>query len=650
MHLDFHTSEHIGGIGEKFDKQQFQAALKRGHVDSITLFSKCHHGWAYHPSTANEAHPNLGFDLLGAQIEAAHEIGVKTPVYLSAGLDEKLARQHPNWLLRKRDESLIWTSSFDKAGYHRFCMNSPYLNILLSQIAEVCERYDADGIFLDIVRVFPCYCQNCVSTLIREGKDPYDDGNIVELAERVWANYVRRVRETIDSVRPGLAVFHNGGYVRFGRRDLIFANTHMELESLPTGGWGYDHFPLCAAYVRTLGVDYLGMTGKFHKTWGEFGGFKHPNALKYECALSAAFGAGCSVGDQLTPNAKMDMATYDLIGSGYSEIELREPWLQNVSPIADIGLLSVDTVNLQTEVELGSLVNKHDVGAVRILLEGKYLFNVIDTEEDFSKYKVLILPDAIEANMQLREKLREYAEGGGKILASGISGMNHENNEFFLDFGAKPIGEQTFCPVYFRPNFAVGGMSNTAFVAYTRSCRVKGEKVHGIFEEPYFNRDVAHFCSHMHTPNSERYGGDAICEGNNGIYIAWNIFEDYAENGSFFLKHTVCYVLDALLRGKKTLETDLPAQGIATLQQQAAANRLVAHLLYAAPVKRGINTEVIEDIVPIYSIDVKMRTEENIKSIRLVPQNEQLPFSENGDEISFVVPELRCWQIVVAEY
>ena len=38
-------------------------------------------------------HPGLDFDLLGAQIEAAHEIGVKTPVYLSAGLDEKTARR-----------------------------------------------------------------------------------------------------------------------------------------------------------------------------------------------------------------------------------------------------------------------------------------------------------------------------------------------------------------------------------------------------------------------------------------------------------------------------------------------------------------------------------------------------------------------------
>ena len=80
VHLDFHTSEHIPGIGSEFSKAQFQEMLKLGHVSSITVFSKCHHGWAYHPSKANEIHPCLDFDLLRAQIEAAHEIGVKTPV------------------------------------------------------------------------------------------------------------------------------------------------------------------------------------------------------------------------------------------------------------------------------------------------------------------------------------------------------------------------------------------------------------------------------------------------------------------------------------------------------------------------------------------------------------------------------------------
>jgi len=41
------------------------------------------------------------------------------------------------------------------------------------------------------------------------------------------------------------------------------------------------------------------MTGKFHTMWGEFGGYKHPNALSYECSLMLAYCAGCSIGDQL---------------------------------------------------------------------------------------------------------------------------------------------------------------------------------------------------------------------------------------------------------------------------------------------------------------------------------------------------------------
>ena len=57
-------------------------------------------------------------------------------------------------------------------------------------------------------------------------------------------------------------------------------------------------------------MDYLGMTGKFHLSWGEFGGYKHPNALIWETSLTVAHGAKCSIGDQLHPLGKMDPATY----------------------------------------------------------------------------------------------------------------------------------------------------------------------------------------------------------------------------------------------------------------------------------------------------------------------------------------------------
>ena len=88
VHLDFHTSEHVPGIGSKFDRKQFQACLQKGHVNSITVFAKCHHGWAYFPSETNKIHPHLDFDLLGEMLSACAEIGVQAPVYISAGLDE----------------------------------------------------------------------------------------------------------------------------------------------------------------------------------------------------------------------------------------------------------------------------------------------------------------------------------------------------------------------------------------------------------------------------------------------------------------------------------------------------------------------------------------------------------------------------------
>jgi hypothetical protein len=40
IHLDFHTSEHIPGIGSRFDADKFGDAFKAADVDSVTVFSR----------------------------------------------------------------------------------------------------------------------------------------------------------------------------------------------------------------------------------------------------------------------------------------------------------------------------------------------------------------------------------------------------------------------------------------------------------------------------------------------------------------------------------------------------------------------------------------------------------------------------------
>ena len=63
IHLDFHTSERIPGIGSRFDPESFGRTFAEANVDSVTIFAKCHHGWSYHPTKVGKQHPNLDFDL-----------------------------------------------------------------------------------------------------------------------------------------------------------------------------------------------------------------------------------------------------------------------------------------------------------------------------------------------------------------------------------------------------------------------------------------------------------------------------------------------------------------------------------------------------------------------------------------------------------
>ncbi|MFC5531472.1 beta-galactosidase trimerization domain-containing protein [Cohnella yongneupensis] len=661
VHLDFHTSEAIPDIGSQFSKKQFQDMLKLGHVDSITVFSKCHHGWAYHPSETNEMHPGLSFDLLGAQIEAAHEIGVNTPVYISAGLDEKLARRHSEWLIRNSDDRTNWVAGFMHPGYHQFCMNTPYLDILVAQIEEVVQRYDADGIFLDIVGWRECYCQQCVASIRSQGQDPRDLEAMRNLWENTWAEYARRTNEAVHKHKPGLPVFHNQGHLRHGRRDWANFNTHLELESLPTGGWGYDHFPLSARYAETIGIPYLGMTGKFHTMWGEFGGFKHPNALRYEAALSLANGARLSIGDQLHPDGRMDEATYALIGEAYREVEAKEPWVEGSIGVAEVALLSLEALGREGGTD-EDRTGTSNVGAARILLEGKFLFDVIDTEADFSAYRVIILPDLATLHESLNMKLEAYVHAGGKLLATGLSGMDADH-VFPFELGAKWKGASPFQPDYFQPRFKPGRLNPSAFIMYSEGQIIElaeGGIEHGHREAPYFNRDVFTFCSHQHTPNRKESAGPGMTEGKHGIYVAWNLFKDYATKGSLIAKEMVLFALNRLLPDK-LLQTNLPAQGIVTLRKQPNSNRWVNHLLYVSPVRRGGNIEIIEDIVPLHGIEVSVRVPRKVKRVYMAPQMTEIPFEQKADPahqtgtstaqiVSYRIPKLENHEMAVLEF
>lgn len=641
VHLDFHTNGTLP-VGKNFSKEQFQNALKVGHVNSITVFSKCHHGWSYHPTEVNEMHPELNFDLLGAQLEACREIGVNAPVYISAGFDEKEFVKHPEWHFVRSADKENQKEYENEVHFHLLCFNTGYLDFLCKQIEEVMQKYNPCGIFLDIISPKVCYCEKCVSDIKNLGMDIENEDDRQKFAVMTLNKYIKATNAAVRKYSDTATIFHNSGHIPKGNYGFIESNTHLELESLPTGGWGYDHFPLSAAYVRTLkDTEFLGMTGKFHQSWGEFGGFKHPNALIYETSLSIANGAGCSIGDQMHPLGEMNMATYGLIGKAYALVEKKEPWLNGAVNVTDIAVLSEESVT-------GSRDAKADIGANRMLLENNYLYDFIDSTMDFSGYKLLVLPDVAGLSDEMIAKIKSFVKNGGKVIASGETLV--KDGAFILDIGAKYKGKNEFSPTYLIPCYETANGS-TEYVMRCNSYKIEAVdcEIAAYMQNPYFNRTAEHFCSHMHAPNNPEESFPAAVIKGNIAYIGWDIFTSYARHGHLCFKELFNYVIKKMLGDDTTVFASVPDKAVVTYTRQEKENRNILHLLFAHTTVRGNNTEVIEDTVPIYNIKCSVKRNEKPSKIALVPSGDVLEFEFNNGRAEFTVPEVNIHQMVVIE-
>lgn len=642
IHLDFHTGEHVPSVAHDYSDEEFEEILKLGKIDSINLFAKCHHGLFYYYDTKYTVHPNLKTDLLPRMIAVCEKNDVDYAVYISAGLDEYNAKKHPEWLCRDKEGHTQWTSDHTKAGYRLLCFNSPYLNELKRQTKEIVQKFpNAKEFFFDITDERICYCKHCMEDYERAGIDVNDFAAVKKHAEKVYKKYYTQINNLVKKYAPNARIYHNMGNIVRDRRDFLYSNTHCEIESLPTGSWGYDHFPLSASYARRTGLDYVGHTGKFHTMWGDFGGFKHPNALVYETSLHIAFGAKSLIGDQLHPSGKFDRYTYECVGRAFDRVQKLEPWIKNVEAVADIGILSQDCLER-------SFCPEGDSAANRIMLQGKYLYDLLDSDSDFSRYKVIVLPDTITVKGKLYNKLKTFVEGGGKLLASGISGTNE--GKFVFDLGAKMIGKDEFNPTFMQSKIKLNNVNGVKAAMYEGAYSVEatGEILADKYE-PYYNRSVFKFCSHLYTPYDPNNVTPGVTEGADGIYVAWNVFTDFARHGAIWMKELVIALLDRLLGNKKTLITNLPSNGVITLQDQKGENRFVTHLLYVTPVLRG-SVQVIEDIVPIFNVKVAIKTDKKIKRVYLAPTGEEIEFTQNGELLEYVVPEINCNAVVVADY
>ncbi len=649
IHLDFHTSEAIEGIGADFDAEEFAATLAQAGVNSVTCFARCHHGWIYYDTARfpERRHPHLTRNLLAEQIAACHARGIRVPIYVTVRWDHFTARKHPEWLVVDENGCIVGTKPYEAGFYRQLCLNTPYVDFLEEHVQEICELFAVDGFFFDIVFATPCSCEFCKQDMLAAGMDPADAAQRQAFAEIVLQRFQERMSQCVRKLQPQATIFYNSGHVGPRHRRMLAAFTHLELESLPSGGWGYMHFPVAQRYARTLGVPTLGMTGKFHTSWGDFSSYKNPAALEFECFQMLALGACCSIGDQLHPTGKIEEETYKLVGHVYQQVAAVEPFCRNAQPLAEVGVLTPEEFVGSGSHSLPSSI----IGATRLLQELRQQFDILDSQADFSAYRLLILPDEIPVNEALRQKLSAYIEQGGAIIASYKSGLDPQQQAFNLpELGVRYIGPAPYAPDFIVAEKLGGSRPHTPQVMYAQGLQVaaeEGTQILSSMVQPYFNRSWRHFCSHRHTPPAGPASYPGATQRGFCIYFMHPIFSLYEQKAPLWCKELLAGAIQQLLP-----DPLVRAKGPSTLQAhlhwQPDARRYILHLLHYIPERRGREFDIIEDIIPLYNIEISLRLS-SVSQVSLEPQGQALSFSQNNGYVSFVVPELHGHQLIVAQ-
>ncbi|MFI6154788.1 alpha-amylase family protein [Kitasatospora sp. NPDC051170] len=648
VHLDFHTGPDIPDVGRDFDPATFARTFREARVDSVTVFAKCHHGHLYYGTDRPERHPGLApdLDLLAEQVEALHAEGIRAPIYLSLQVDEYAAREHPEWVAHDEKLGIIrWTDSAFNAGWNVLDMSSPYADHFADQLDEVLRRFaPVDGIFVDMCWTQPSASRWAVDGMREEGLDPADADHRVRYANLVAQRYMARYSAMVEkALHPdsAMGVWFNGRPKTGLTEERQFVR-HVEIEGLPTGGWGYAFLPYVSRFVRPLGLPTLSHTGRFHESWGDNAALKPRAALLYENSQMLSQGLTSGVGDVLHPRGVPSPAVYDLIGSVYRHIEACEPFLDGGRVLSELAVI--------VDPGLGDNPGPSNIGAVRALQQLRAQFDVVPPGADLGGYRAVLVPETTKVDEALAERLQAYRQAGGAVLLVGPALLRDGGEPALPDLPVEglapaPAGES------FLACEGVPGVPED-FPVISHGSRLTalarpGAEVLARVVEPYFPRSWDRFCGHSYTPPAD--GGEevAVAVGGGVAAVAVSLLDAFHRHGLETYRLLLGATLDRLLP-----DPLLRAGGPVHLETAVVrtATGTVVHLTSFVPSRETPELDLVHDPFPLVDVPVALRLTTAPRSVRLQPAGRELEWRHDGEYVHTRVTTVDGHAMLVVEH
>ena len=653
LFFDFHTMPANPDVGKEFDMDAITDWVKDCGVDFMVFPARCNLGTAYYPTKLGIPHEAMEGDLYGDLVAACHAKDIAISAYINVGLSHEESYRHRDWTVLQAN-GRTYSEPFGNSFFRQMCYNTGYADHVTGMAREVAQWYGVDGFFFDCFHTQPCIGSECMEKMKAEGIDFTDPIQLNDFNYRKMLAMARQLSEGVRDVNPELLIYFNG--IDYEAQAEL--GSYLELECLPQGGWGYELLPMVCRYMRTLGKPILNMTGRFQKSWGDFGGVRTEASVEYDCIYGIANAVPPTIGDHFHPRGDLNRTVMELDKTVYADLQPLQPWIEGATPLVEVanvmkcGYPGYGWAGGDRLQQKGLAVQAAKA-ATRVLCELKMQFDNVTLAAPWDKYQVLVLPDETEVNDAMAARLQAHLDRGGAVISTGWAGLDETRSRFALDaWGLDYNGEDPFDPAYLEvgPGLTTGmpDMPVTLYEKGTSIAARPGTDVLATITAPYYNDmwDGRH--GFRYTPPDKTTGRPAVTVNGRVGHASHPLFRTYFTSGALPMRQIVANLLDRFLPEPLTRAPGAPAFSRVTVTSQPG--RRMVYVLAYLPESRGAGINMIEEPLDLNDFTVSLRLDGRVpRTAYLAPSREELPFSVEGNYATVTIPRVRGWAVVVFE-
>jgi hypothetical protein len=659
LFFDYHTYEAAKDVARHFNAEKWAEQLENSLAQAVSIHTVCNKGWKYYTKgEIGYVHPKLpdGLDMIGEIIRSCHKRDIKVIAYFNVMAIEIAAKYHPEWLLTKENGNKRNIVSLF-SGY--------FEEMLLPQLEEFNTLYKVDGLFFDFLRIDDPDDIHAKKKFCAETGEDYPKS----VDSSSWSKYIRWLIDEGKRLRhEAIEAIHRGNPETLVSVNWSYNYRQPEVPPEDIGFLSLDILPqdqvnegsFIAKNWAVLNKPFDIMNSAFLDWWGDWG-VKPAETMKQECATAMANGGRTWIGYQIRPEFDVEQALMDEFRKTFEFVKEREDICNGAEVVPYIAILHSST-NHFTEGAHLTLGRQRLLGAHKMLMESGFHFNFLDEKtlfDNLEKYQVVILPDQRYIDAGLADALREFVKNGGSVIGTQLvstldESFNFTGNYALSDvFGIKYVGkyEHDHSFIEIKDETLKRDILDMPQQAFGECVLIKKTtaKVLADLWEPLLMEDGRYI--HASSPPGKYTGGPAITVNAYGkgkaVFLSNDIFSAYYLRPQWNLKNLFRNLLHDIIP-EKLVEMDAPSNIEVVLAEKGNSKQV--HLVNHYRDKNlGDSYTIVENVLPVYDIGIKVKTDQRPGSITLMPEGKKLKFEYNNGYVGFTVPKLHIYSIAVIQ-